>query len=87
VLCDERQFKEGERLLDSAEPVMETDYPDEAWRSAWLRLTRATCLLDDGRKDAARPIAAAEYPVIAAKWPAGTYYRVEADSLRKALGS
>jgi tetratricopeptide (TPR) repeat protein len=87
VLCDERQFKEAERLLDSAEPVMETDYPDEAWRSAWLRLTRATCLLDDGRKDAARPIAAAEYPVIAAKWPAGTYYRVEADSLRKALGS
>ena len=87
VLCDEHKFAEADQWLAKAEPVMKADYADDAWRSAWLRLTRATCLLDDGRNDAARPIAAGAYPAIATKWPAGTYYRVEADELRKTVGN
>jgi tetratricopeptide (TPR) repeat protein len=87
LLCDRREFAEADQLLEKAEPVMQADYPGDAWHPAWLRLTRSKCLLGEGRTKDARQIEAAEYPKVAAFWPAGTYYRVEADRLRGLVGS
>jgi tetratricopeptide (TPR) repeat protein len=86
LLCGRRQFPEATQLLADAAPVMNADYPDDAWRPAWLRLTRAQCLLDAGRKDEARAIAAGALPEVTARWPAGSYYRHQAERLRVALG-
>ncbi|HEY7807698.1 MAG TPA: toll/interleukin-1 receptor domain-containing protein [Croceibacterium sp.] len=87
LLCDRRRFAEATDLLVNAGPIMKADYPDDAWRSAWLRLTQAQCLFDQGGKSAAREIVASDLPTISARWPAGSYYREQAESLRKSLGA
>jgi hypothetical protein len=86
LLCARQRFDEATELLAAAEPITAADFPDAPWRPAWLRLTRARCLLYAGRSDAARAIAAAESPRINERWPARSYYRYEADRLREALG-
>jgi tetratricopeptide (TPR) repeat protein len=85
LLCAQRQFAEAAALLDSASPVLAADYPDDAWRPAWLRLTRARCLLDAGRASEARQIASGGFAAIAERWPDGTYYHNLADALARDL--
>lgn len=86
IACDRGQFGRAQDRLARAAPIMAADYPDDAWRAAWLEIVRAECLLKDGKREAARPIAAANLPKIAERWPAGTYYRTRADGLGEALG-
>ena len=86
LLCDRRDFGEAEHLLKNAVPVMQAAYPGGGWRPAWLHLTQAKCLFGEGRRDTARQIAATEYPKVAAYWPSGTYYRVEAEQIRRTVG-
>ena len=87
LLCERRQFGAATKLLNEASPIMSTDYPDDAWRPAWLKLTRARCLLDAGRKDEARRLSTAALPAIQQRWPAGTYYRARADRMQAGLGA
>jgi tetratricopeptide (TPR) repeat protein len=85
LLCGRRQFADATALLADATPIMKADYPGDAWRPAWLRLTRAQCLLDAGRAGDARAMAGNGFATIAQRWPAGSYYRDQADRIAQAL--
>ena len=82
LLCAGSRVAEGERMLVEAGPILADDYPDEAWRPAWLQVTRAKCLIAGGQASEARTIGRAAIPKIAERWRRGTYYRREADRLR-----
>jgi tetratricopeptide (TPR) repeat protein len=85
LLCERQRFGEADTLLVEAAPILDTDYPGEAWRPAWLGLTRAGCLLGQGKEDAARRTASAVFGPIYKRWPEGSYFRARADDLRTKL--
>ena len=87
LLCDRRRFAEATDLLENAGPIMKADYPDDAWRSAWLRLTQAQCLFDQGGESAAREIVASSCPRFPRAGQREAIYREQAESLRKSLGA
>ena len=86
LLCARGQFAEAAALLDQAGPVMSEFYAPEEWQHAWLRLARAQCLLDEGRRPEARNAVGEGFATIAERWPVGSYFRSRADRLRNALG-
>ncbi len=86
IACERGQFGRAEDWLARAAPIMAADYPDDAWRTAWLGVVRAECLLKSGKRDAARPIVADALTKVAERWPAGTYYQQRADGLGTVVG-
>jgi tetratricopeptide (TPR) repeat protein len=70
--------------LKEARAVTQRDYPDDPWRLAWVRNVEGECLVRAGRKDEGMREIRQSAPVVAGKWPAGTYYRAEADARARA---
>jgi tetratricopeptide (TPR) repeat protein len=88
TLCDERRFAEALPLLDEAAPIMAATYPDDPWRTAWVRQVRGKCLLASGDRatgtrlvrDSARPVGD--------RWPADSLFGAAvAANLRTAAGA
>lgn len=78
VRCATKRTLSGLKLLDEAAEVMKRDYPEDAWRIAWVQNVRGECLLRAGRSADGKRMVAASAPEILKRWPAGTLYAAEA---------
>lgn len=74
IACTQGRTSEGLAMLARAEPLMKADYPDDAWRSAWVTAVRGRCLAAGGDKPAARRALVAAAPAIRERWAPGTLY-------------
>lgn len=74
IACTQGRSAEGLALLARAQPLMKADYPDDAWRSAWVTAVRGRCLAAAGDKPAARAALATAAPAIRERWAPGTLY-------------
>jgi hypothetical protein len=86
VRCATGRTSSGLKLLDEAAGVMKRDYPDDAWRTAWVQNVRGECLLRAGRSADGKRMVAASAPEILKRWPAGTLYAAEAQRRLKLGG-
>ena len=75
VRCRRGDHGEGLRLLARAAPIMEADYPDDAWRQGWLENTQGACLLISGERARGRAAIAGSMMAIRERWPANSLYR------------
>jgi len=75
-----RRDRAGEAMAMLAEAAQATarDYPDDAWRSAWVDSVRGECLVRQGRRAEALPLLRSSIPAIRERWPASTLYGSEA---------
>jgi Tfp pilus assembly protein PilF len=85
--CRRGDFATALDQLDRAVPIMKAQYPDDAWRTAWIDNTRGACLLRQGNAAAARPLLTSSLPVILKRWPGDTMYGYEAQQRQRALAS
>ncbi|MFZ4689033.1 MAG: tetratricopeptide repeat protein [Polymorphobacter sp.] len=74
LACDRGATADGLALLDRARPLMQADYPDDAWRAAWVKNTRGKCLLAAGDRPGARQMLAASMADIRPRWPENTLF-------------
>ncbi|OYW16182.1 MAG: hypothetical protein B7Z39_02420 [Novosphingobium sp. 12-64-8] len=72
--CQSRQVAEGIRLADEAGKVIARDYPDNAWRGAWVLNVRGGCLMRAGKAAEGRALVAQSLPVLTKRWAPGTLY-------------
>jgi len=54
------------------------DYPNDAWRAAWVKNVRGECLLRTGKTAEGRRLIAASTSEILKTWPANTLFAAEA---------
>ena len=85
--CSRGDYAGASELLTRAAPIMKTQYPDDAWRSAWVDNTRGACLLSQNQKAAARPLLLASTPIVLKRWPAQSMYGFEAQQRLRAANS
>jgi hypothetical protein len=78
IQCSTGRTAEGLKLLDEAAEAVKRDYPDDAWRAAWVENVRGECLLRAGRRADSKRAVDASAPAILDRWPAGTLFAVEA---------
>lgn len=83
--CARGDHAEAMRLLDRAQPIMREEYPDDAWRTAWVVNTRGGCLLRQQERKAAAPLIRSSSPIILKRWPAGALYGYDAQRRMQAL--
>ena len=83
--CDRGNYAEAAKLLDRAAPIMKADYPDDAWRSAWVDNSKGACLLRQGNRSEARKLITSSAPVILKRWPPAGLYGFEVQQRMKAL--
>jgi tetratricopeptide (TPR) repeat protein len=83
VMCATRRTAEGLKLLDEALAATRADYPDDPWRSAWVKNVRGECLIRAGQKQQGRTAIAASSPIIIKSWPPGSLFAVEAQRRAK----
>ena len=76
--CRRSDYAGAAAMLDQAVLLMRADYPDDAWRLAWVNNTRGDCLRRQGRTAEARRLLKASTPIIAARWPAASLYGAQA---------
>lgn len=84
------QCRRGDRAsalaqLAAAAPIMQKQYPDDPWRSAWVDNTRGGCLLRGGDVAAAKPLIESTAPVLLKRWPPASLYGYEVEQRRAAL--
>jgi tetratricopeptide (TPR) repeat protein len=79
ISCRTGQTAKGLTLLDRAQPITRSDYPDDPWRNAWVENTRGACLVMAGRSAEGRPILLSSMRALHERWPTSTLYRVIAD--------
>lgn len=84
VACERRDADAGLALLSEAAPIMARVYPDDPWRSAWVEVIRANCLLVAGKRAEALKVATPATAIVAARWPRGSHYGVRASAILKA---
>ena len=76
--CARGAHAEAMHLLDRAQPIMRAEYPDDAWRAAWVDNTRGACLLRQKELDAAARLIRSSSPVILRRWAADALYGYDA---------
>jgi hypothetical protein len=72
--CRGRRFESARARLAQGRPLLAEDYPDDAWRKAWLELVSASCDLASGNLPAATSALTANLPAVSARWPDDTSY-------------
>jgi tetratricopeptide (TPR) repeat protein len=78
--CAVGDSSEAMRMLDRARPLVQTQYPDEAWRTAWVDNIRGGCLLHRKDLKAAAPLIRSSSPVVLKRWPANALYGFDAQA-------
>jgi tetratricopeptide (TPR) repeat protein len=78
LYCESARYPEALALLDQARPITAADYPEDPWRVAWVDNVRGRCLERAGVTRLGRALRESSFPILAARWPADTYYRVAA---------
>ena len=76
--CRSGRTRLGMDLLAEAAEASSRDYPDDAWRSAWVENVRGECLVRAGRSTDGRAAISGSSPVILRRWPRNTLYGAEA---------
>ena len=84
AVCDRRGVAEGLAMLSEATPIMARTYPDEPWRTAWVDVVRANCLMADGRHADALTVIEPAARTIGARWTPGSHYAARTNALLKA---
>ena len=74
IRCRTGRADQGLILLDQAAAATRRDYPDDAWRSAWVENVRGECLIRSGRREEGRAAVARSTPIIAERWRPNTLY-------------
>ena len=75
--CRRGDYATAFRQLTAAMPIMKAQYPDDAWRTAWVDNVRGDCLLRQGDVAAAKPLILSSSPIVLKRWPAATMYGYE----------
>ena len=83
-VCERRDTATGFAVLTEAAPIMARTYPDEPWRTAWVDVIRANCLMAAGRRAEALTVIEPAARTIAARWTPGSHYAARTDALLKA---
>ncbi|HEX4027946.1 MAG TPA: toll/interleukin-1 receptor domain-containing protein [Rhizomicrobium sp.] len=81
MACTAGDAATGLARLDEAAPIMAAIYAGVPWRSAWVRVVRAGCLLTQGRRDEAAQLLWDNVPVLEKRWAKTTIYGVRAEQL------
>lgn len=84
--CEAGDFKAASEMFDRAVPIMKQDYPEDAWRSAWVDNTRGACLLRRGDRAAARSLIQASSKAVLERWPPNSLYGFEVERRLAAAG-
>jgi hypothetical protein len=79
--CDRHDVDRGFALLREAAPIMAKDYPDDPWRTAWLRTIDGHCQFAAGHAALAAQELKAAAPAIRARWSPGSLYGARAAEL------
>jgi tetratricopeptide (TPR) repeat protein len=83
--CRRGEHAEALGQLARAVPIMKAQYPNDAWRSAWVENTRGACLLRQGDVTSAKPLIRASSAIILERWPAQTLYGSKTEQRTRAL--
>ncbi|WP_422060380.1 tetratricopeptide repeat protein [Sphingopyxis sp.] len=81
LYCASGRYQEALPLLAEARPVMAADYPDDAWRTAWVDNVKGRCLLGMGKTTEGTRLQKSSLPALQKKWGPDTYYGREAVSI------
>jgi tetratricopeptide (TPR) repeat protein len=81
MACTARDTKGGLARLDEAAPIMAATYSAAPWRSAWVGVVRAGCLLAQGRRDEAARLLMDNAPTLRKRWAKTTIYGFRAQQL------
>ena len=84
AVCERRDTATGFAVLTEAAPIMARTYPDEPWRTAWVDVIRANCLMAAGRRAEALTVIEPAARTIVARWTPGSHYAARTDALLKA---
>lgn len=66
--CEKGEPAEGLGMLLKAGPIMRKDYPDDAWRWAWVENTQGACLLKSGKIAEAKRLLLDSMPELHKRW-------------------
>lgn len=85
IRCERGDFAGAFAMLAAAAPIMKSQYPDDAWRSAWVDNTRGACLLRQGDTRMAKPLILSSAPAVLKRWPSTTFYGAKVQQRLSAL--
>ncbi|HEV2595067.1 MAG TPA: toll/interleukin-1 receptor domain-containing protein, partial [Sphingomicrobium sp.] len=74
--CERGDYSGAFDQLSQAAPIMKKQYPDDAWRSAWIDNTRGACLLRE-RQASGISLVTASAPIVLKRWNPNTMYGFE----------
>ena len=86
LMCRRGDYASAEDLLKRATPIVKDEYPNDAWRWAWVDNTRGACLLRQNKRGAAKPLIAASSPILLKRWAPGTLYGYQVHQRMRAVG-
>jgi tetratricopeptide (TPR) repeat protein len=86
MACTAGDTTTGLAHLDEAAPIMATTYANVPWRSAWVQVIRAGCLVAQGHKTAAQQLLKDSVPVLEKRWATTTIYGFRAEQLQALAG-
>jgi tetratricopeptide (TPR) repeat protein len=81
MACTAKDTVAGVARLDEAAPIMASTYSSAPWRSAWVQVIRAGCILAQGHRDKAAQLLEAYVPVLERRWSKTSIYGFRAEQL------
>lgn len=79
--CERGQHSEALSMLAEARPIMAADYPDDAWRTAWVDNVRGRCLRRSGMAAEGVKLQKRSLRALRDRWSSESYYGWEAERL------
>ncbi len=77
LACSAGDTSKGATYLTEARKVMAADYPDDAWRKAWIDNVAAVCAWRGGDRDKARNLFNASKGALGKRWAPSSLYGVD----------
>ena len=83
--CARGEAQAAVNLYAAAGPIMRADYPNDAWRTAWLDNSRGACLFRQGEAKEARQLIESTSPTILKRWPLQSLFGFEVQRRQRML--
>lgn len=83
--CEAGKADSGIASLNRADPLVQTDYPDETWRRAWLNVVRARCLAAAGRTTEAIPLLRGSSHAVRVRWSENSLYGARLEAIERLI--
>jgi tetratricopeptide (TPR) repeat protein len=87
IACLDGRLQRGVDLLAEARPIMQRDYPTDAWRLAWIDSVNAECLWLGGDRDQGARLLAGATPELEQRWTADSLFGAELARRRHLIGA